>query len=264
MNFGNNSDQDWDKLSEKDQYYWVTTFEKYRDEKMSDDRREEFFGEASDYLNKLLAIIRRHIDPSFQVSRALDFGCGAGRVAVPLAKEASEVIGLDIAKGMLSEARKNSELLGLSNLKVGLSDDSLSEAPGTFNFIHSIYVFQHISFPRGKAIVRQMLNQLDEGGILSLQFLISNDLSTVKKVSYWLRVHVPFVKNILNLVNRKKWSAPMMQLNSYPLNSVVDLLKAGGCDQFYLRNTKDGPYNGVIVMAKKQKQDDFIDLGDIP
>ncbi len=264
MKLGNNSDRDWEKLAEQDRYYWVTTFEKYRDEQMSDDRREEFFGEASDYLEKLLTIIRRHLDPSFKISRALDFGCGAGRVAVPLANVATEVVGLDIAEGLLSEARKNSELLGVSNLKLGLSDDLLSEAPGTFDFIHSIYVFQHIPFSRGQAIIQQMLDRLGEGGVMSLQFLISNDLSAVKKASYWMRVHVPFVKNILNVLNRKKWDAPMMQLNSYPLNSVLDLLKAGGCREFYLRNTKDGPYNGVIVMAKKQTQDDFIDLGDIP
>lgn len=264
MKLGNNSDQDWGKLAEQDRYYWVTTFEKYRDEQMSEDRREEFFGEASDYLEKLLAIIRRHLDPSFKINRALDFGCGTGRVAVPLAKVATEVVGLDIAEGMLSEARKNSEFLGLSNLRVGLSDDSLTEASGPFDFVHSIYVFQHIPFSRGKVIVQQMLDRLDAGGVLALQFLISNDLSKVKKASYWMRVHVSFVKNILNVLNRKKWAAPMMQLNSYSLNSILDLLKAGGCREFYLRNTKDGPYNGVIVIAKKKKPDDFIDLGDIP
>lgn len=266
MRWGNNSDRDWGKLSEKDRYYWVTTFNKYRDSNLSDELRDEFFDEASDYLNKLLSIIRQHVNPDFEVTRALDFGCGAGRVAVPLARIASEVTGLDIAPGMLEEAEKNAGENGLSNLNLALSDDSLSGAKGTFDFIHSIYVFQHIPLSRGLAIVQRMLDRLDEGGVLSLQFLISNDLSRIRRIRYWMRVHLPLVQNLWNLLKRQGWSAPIMQLNSYPLNSVIDLLNEGGCSQFYLRHTKDGPYNGVILIAQKKPvpAQNVVDLGKIP
>jgi len=266
MVFGNNSDRDWNQFGEDNRYYWVTTFGKYRDDHMTDDRWSEFFAESSSYVGKLLQTISMHVDPHFRIRRALDFGCGIGRVSLPLAEVATHVIGLDISDGMLDEARENSRKQGGENLGFFKSDDDLSAASGTFNFIHSIYVFQHIPFVRGKAIVKKMLSILEDGGVLALHFLLSNDLSLRRKVTYWMQVHIPLVKNLLNLRRRQKWSAPMMQLNSYPLNDLIDLMNAEGCVQYHLRYTKDGRYNGVMILAQKKKSEsvDFVDLGLIP
>lgn len=261
-----NSDKDWHKFGQKDPYYWVTTFDQYRDEAFCAERRKEFFAEAETYARKLLSIIRRHVDPSFRPGRMLDFGCGVGRVAVPFSGLAAEVVGADISQSMLAEARRNSDCFGCTNLSWVRSDDQLSEIQGTFDFIHSIWVFQHIHFRRGLKIFQGLLERLDGGGVLSFHFLISNTLSRRRKLAHWLKVHIPLMKNLFNLCQGRKWSDPMMQLHNYDLNAIIDLLKAGGCDQFYLRYTRDGQHNGVIVVAQKKstKNSGFVDLGEIP
>ena len=210
----NNPDAEWQKFGENDPYYWVTTIEKYRDKEFSRDRRSEFFEESGNYVRKLFGIIRRHLDPSFSPGRTLDFGCGVGRVAIPLAEKAEEVVGVDVSDSMLDEARKNRADNNLANLDFYKADDRLSALDGTFGFIHSIYVFQHIPFSRGKTTLRRMLEMLDDDGVLSLQFLISNDLSRLKRLSYWMRLNIPLFKNIHNLLSRKKWNEPLMQLNT--------------------------------------------------
>ena len=264
--FGNNSDKEWGKFGKKDPYYWATTLGKYSDDQLTKERTTEFFSEGQSYARKLLEIICQQIDPSFLPRRVLDFGCGVGRIAIPLSEIAGNVVGIDISETMLAEARKNCREKGVSNLSLIKGDDRLTALTGTFNFIHSIYVFQHIPWARGKVILRQMLKKLDDNGVISLQFLISNTLSRRRRLSYWMQVHLPLVKNFLNLRRGKKWRTPMMQLNSYDLNRVIEMLETVGCRQIYLRHTKESYYKGVIIIAQKQTEEvpGFIDLGNIP
>jgi SAM-dependent methyltransferase len=43
--------------------------------------------------------------------RILDLGCGAGRTTVPLAQDGYRVVGIDLAKPMVDQARRSAELL---------------------------------------------------------------------------------------------------------------------------------------------------------
>ncbi|MCG8619767.1 MAG: class I SAM-dependent methyltransferase [Desulfobacterales bacterium] len=263
--FGNNSDNEWIKFGRKNPYYWVTTKDKFLDDVLNDDRKKEFFSEGRKYAQKLLKIIRRHVDPDFSPQKVLDFGCGVGRVAIPLTHMADSVVGMDVSDTMLDEAKKNARQMEIANLDFVKNDDRVEA--GSFDFIHSIYVFQHIPWPRGRKILERMLDRLDPGGIISIQFLISNTLPPKSRLKYWMKVHLPFVKNIHNLLHRKEWGTPMMQLNAYNLNRITDILRRKGCNHLYLRPTKEGRYRGMIVIAQKNPAGavkDFIDLGDIP
>lgn len=263
---GNNSDSDWEKFGKKEPYYWVTTMDKYQDDQLTEDRLAQFFSEGHGYAIKLIEIIRKHMDPSFFPTRVFDFGCGVGRITIPLARIAQRVVGMDISDSMLTEARKNATRKGFSNLSFVKGDDRLSRLDGTFNFIHSIYVFQHIPWSRGRVILQQLLQRLDDKGVISLQFLISNTLSRHQRLRYKMKVHIPMANNIFNLLARKKWDTPMMQLNSYDLNLVLEILRAGACHQLICRYTQESYYKGVIIIAQKRadRVPGFIDLGDIP
>ncbi|WP_436927283.1 class I SAM-dependent methyltransferase [Halosimplex amylolyticum] len=64
-------------------------------------------------------------------SRALDLGCGAGQIAVPLAAHVGEVVGMDPNERMIDEAREQARTAGASNVEwlVG-SDADLRGAVG--------------------------------------------------------------------------------------------------------------------------------------
>ena len=57
--------------------------------------------------------ITRHVDPTFAPSRTLDFGCGVGRVAIPLARRFEHVVGLDVSPGMLTRAAEAAQRQGV-------------------------------------------------------------------------------------------------------------------------------------------------------
>ncbi len=69
-------------------------------------------GDRKDYVDNVLA--RMEVKPDWTV---LDIGCGPGTLAIPLAKKAKSVTGLDVSSEMLKYLKMNAETNGLNNLK---------------------------------------------------------------------------------------------------------------------------------------------------
>jgi len=142
----------WEEWGRRDPYFGVITNPKFRRSELNDHSKREFFESGQSHAHGVLTTIRRFIDPGFAPRTVLDFGCGVGRLLIPFAKVADEVVGLDVSPSMLKEARRNCDEHGLSNIRLLDSDDSLSTVTGTFDLIHSCIVFQHIPPERGRAI----------------------------------------------------------------------------------------------------------------
>jgi len=262
-----NTDKSWEKLGQQNPFYWVTTMDEYIDEKWNEETQAIFFDDSSKYVYNILKIINKHIDPEFKPISALDFGCGVGRVSIPLSKSCKNVVGADVSSSMLEAAEKLCKQQNIDNIELIKSDDNLSEITGTFNFVHSIYVFQHIPFKRGKKILKKILSSLEPDGVGVFQFLIKNELPASKKLIYWIKVNIPLAHNIFNIIKGKPWNTPMMQLNNYNLNYILQKLKENGCGHSYIRYTKEDYYHGVIIFfqkTEKNENNNFIELGDIP
>jgi 2-polyprenyl-3-methyl-5-hydroxy-6-metoxy-1,4-benzoquinol methylase len=133
----NNSDDEWEKFGKDDPYYGVVSDDKYRNTNLTTDAKEVFFMSGLDYVEHILQKIRQHINPVFSIKRALDFGCGVGRLVIPLSKLSENVTGIDISDSMLCEARKNCDSRDIKNVTLLKSDDCLSLLSGKYDFIHS-------------------------------------------------------------------------------------------------------------------------------
>ncbi len=116
-----NTDRNWCTWAEQDPYYAVLTDPKFRGDAINENRAA-FFESGQAFVRHWLHYIEHHFGP-LQRERALDFGCGVGRLTIPLADHFGVVVGLDIAPAMLEEARRNS---AGTNTEYLLSDDSLS------------------------------------------------------------------------------------------------------------------------------------------
>ena len=89
--------------------------------------------------------------------RGLDFGCGAGRLTFAMAKYAKEVVGVDVAEGMLRVAANgSSRKIRNVELRTTLPAEQV-------DWINSLIVFQHIPPPRGYEILADLVVLLAPG-----------------------------------------------------------------------------------------------------
>jgi len=120
-----NTDKDWECFATSDPYYAVATHEKFHRDNLNEDVRREFFEVGQRHVEQIFKIIHTYFASGFRPSRALDFGCGVGRLVVPLAELCRSVVGVDVSESMLLEAKINCDRRGISNVDFIRGDDEL-------------------------------------------------------------------------------------------------------------------------------------------
>jgi len=254
------TDNEWEKWGQKDPYYGVLTNEKFRGQTLSNEARFEFFESGRTHIDHVIKVCKRHLDGSFSPKRVLDFGCGTGRLIIPLAEMADHVLGLDVSDSMLLEAQKNCNAYAINNVRLLKSDDTLSCLDGCFDFIHSFIVFQHIPVKRGKRLFAKLLNYLADGGICAVQF-------TYSKAIFEKRNGMPPVEGpIRKLINMSKRCVgqldrmifppydPEMPMNPYNVNELFFELQSAGIHQFHVEFTDHGGELGLFLYFQKPKK----------
>jgi SAM-dependent methyltransferase len=242
-----NSDKSWKYWGLKNPYYGVLTSEEFRIENLTLDSKQEFFLSGEKHINSILEFIHNHINPNFTLQKAVDFGCGTGRLLIPLAKQSKEAVGIDISEQMLLEASKNCKSESLNNVEFILSTDDLEKLTGSYNFIHSFIVFQHIPVFRGEQIIQNLFNHLAPSGIGIFHLTYHRNASKFRKAINWLRVQIPFFNNIFNVIQGKKIAEPIMQMNQYSLNRLFSFFQARGVQKIFTEFTEQEGYCGVII-----------------
>ncbi|MEO8464796.1 MAG: class I SAM-dependent methyltransferase [Gammaproteobacteria bacterium] len=247
----NNSDKDWEHLGKIDAYHAVATKEQYRKGNLNADTFSEFFESGRRQCDTVFEIVEQHLAAGFRPMRTLEFGCGVGRMLIPLAERCPHVVGVDVSESMLVEAKRKCEERGITNVELVRGDDELRGVSGDFDFIHSHVVLQHIPTKRGERITARLVELLRPGGVAVLHFAYATEKSRLRRSIPWMRKSVPAVHGVLNLLEGKAFGYPLMQSNRYNLNTIFRLLQAKGCDHSYVRFTSYPANYGVILFFQK-------------
>jgi len=241
------TDKAWEEWGRRDPYFGVITCEKFRRTELTEEAKREFFESGRVHAEYVLQMIRQHIDPGFQPHAVLDFGCGVGRLVVPFARLASEVVGLDVSSSMLLEAKRNCEEQGISNVRLLVSDDSLSTVTGQFDLIHSYIVFQHIPPDRGREIFRGLLGLLQEGGIGAVHFAYSKT-----QFAGTNGVPPPQARRVFRIPDVLPTGGdPEMQMNPYSMTEILYLMQMAGVYRFHAEFSDHGGELGIFLFFQK-------------
>src|ERR1700761_1670726 len=100
------SDASWENYGKRDPYYGVLSDDKFRNQNLSEAVLAAFMQSGETHIDDALKFAESNFGP-LQRGRALDFGCGVGRLLLPLARRFSHAAGLDISDSMLGETRRN-------------------------------------------------------------------------------------------------------------------------------------------------------------
>jgi len=170
--------------------------------------------------------------------RVLDYGCGVGRLSIPLAERCEYVYGLDLVKGVLAEAARNAEELNVTNAE-WVESHRLAELSGQYDMVLSVHVLQHIHTKEGERIFRQLVRGLRPGGVAWINVIVRPN-RPVRSVLRWMwrspTGHLPRRRKArfarLKLLDL---SYVYMMRNSYSLDRLGRLLAAEGVTRWRVR-----------------------------
>ena len=246
------TDKAWQLWGEKEPYYAVLTDEKYLTENLGEHGVEEFFERGRKHLDHTFALIRNHVDATFAPTRALDFGCGTGRVLVPLAECCETVFGVDVSEGMLREAASNcSARIQARNWRLVTTQELLTDPGIRYDFLHSHIVFQHIRRKAGERLLVLLLERLDPGGAIALQFMRRNTAPMARRGFSWLKNRLPFAQRASRLLTGKRQLVAPMEMNAYDIERIKDILTAAGVSNLHLIASEQGVVQSVTIYGRK-------------
>ena len=244
------TDEAWRRWGLKEPFFAVLTDPRYRRENLNAELLEEFFETGRHHALHVLHKCRELAGADFRPSRALDFGCGVGRVTIALALNIESVTGLDVSPAMLNEARVAADRHGVRNIEWLVSDDALSAVAGHFDLIHSCITFQHIEVHRGRILFARLVGLLSPGGVGAIHV-------TYAKERFMSRFGQPPAQvGQLGLQTPGQklddpTRDPEMQMNAYNLGELAFVLQACGIDDFRCEFTDHGGEWGAFLYFRK-------------
>ena len=243
----------WERLA-RDPYYAVLNMERHRDERMTDGDRAAFARSGEQDMARTFEEIRRWVAPGFAPRLAVDFGCGVGRLTMPIARVAQHVTGIDISETMLGEARRNCESDGVVNTTFVSSEAYFARAPvdrEAVDFVHAYIVFQHMPPRTGLWVADALVQNLASGGVGALHFTYARRTTRLRRVVNRLRRVVPGVNALVNRVQGRPLSEPLIPMNEYDMGALFSLLAERGCTHLHARLTDHGGHLGAMLLFQK-------------
>jgi SAM-dependent methyltransferase len=166
--------------------------------------------------------------------RALDFGCGVGRLSQALGDHFSQVVGVDIAPNMVQQARRLNRHGDRVNYLVNSAADLAQLETGSFDFAYSSMVLQHMHPHLQERYIAELLRVVAVDGVLVFQVIHPARLLEPRAV---LKSAIPL--RLLEAYRRYRygdeprfelWSIPARKIRALvrpPAASIVDVWSPG-------------------------------------
>lgn len=129
---------------------------------------DEFFASGRAEIDKVLSLVEKAAgERGHRLSRgrALDFGCGVGRLTQALCRWFEQCDGVDIAESMLEQARGYNKHGERCTYHHNSSDDLILFADESFDFVYTAHVLQHMVPRYSQRYVEEFFRVLKPGGL---------------------------------------------------------------------------------------------------
>jgi SAM-dependent methyltransferase len=159
------SDDFWESAAQADPLWAILSDETKRGRRWD---VNAFFATGRREISLLMYQLRQLGHPP-RTGRALDFGCGVGRLTQALGALFDEVVGVDVSPTMLRLANHVNRTPGSVRYVLNDTNDLRQLESGSFDFVYSDIVLQHLSPAAARAYIEEFLRLLRFGGITVFQ-----------------------------------------------------------------------------------------------
>jgi SAM-dependent methyltransferase len=136
--------EDWERLAEVDAMWAVLTAPDRKGGRWDVD---EFLATGEKEVAHVLAVAESLGRPARR-ERALDFGCGVGRLTRALGGRFEHALGLDVSEGMIERARAMNADVSATEFRVNDAPDLASLDDDSVDLVYSSIVLQHLPSTR--------------------------------------------------------------------------------------------------------------------
>jgi ubiquinone/menaquinone biosynthesis C-methylase UbiE len=245
----------WDRHAATEPYFAVLTEGKYLRANFDAKSEAEFFATGESYVTRSIEVVRQHVTPLFDPHSILEFGCGPGRVAVPLARHFpdAEVVATDVSPAMRELARRNAERLGVTNVTFQSQEELLGGTAG-FDLINASLVFHHIAPSEGIPLLRRLMGHLADRGVGIVSFTYHRATRPAIALARWIRRTAPGANRAANLLLRKPAAMPFLHPYLYDLSTVLATLNDAGCRETHLVTERQGDVDVATIYVRKRAE----------
>jgi 2-polyprenyl-3-methyl-5-hydroxy-6-metoxy-1,4-benzoquinol methylase len=246
-----NESRAWQQLGSLEPYFAVLTNPDFLSANLTPERLEEFFASGEKEVQDLLEDARSLFRFDIPFDSALDFGCGVGRLSIPLARRARRVLAVDTADSMLARARMHCAASQVENVEFLTLNDFFAVPPSSVHLACAHLVLQHVPPSSGDRILRRLLSLVAPEGLLSVDITFHRAGSRFRRVGRWLRAHSRLVHAAASVVRRTRPSLPYVQMNSYDLGSILQAFSVSGFSRHLVTVSSDGPLLNARILSQR-------------
>ena len=156
--------RNWERFGTDDPFWAILTHPEKKGNRWN---RSEFFRLGEEEVAYYVQLISKW-NPLHKAGRALDFGCGVGRLTYPLSKYYKKVIGIDIARSMILKAREFYHL-GSCRFFLNARSDLKIFRQREFDLVLSRLTLQHMLSNYMRTYIKEFHRILNVGGVCLFQ-----------------------------------------------------------------------------------------------
>lgn len=221
-----------------------------------------FFQSGANEVNALLARARA-LHPNMDFDRALDFGCGVGRLSRALSPHFRSVLGVDIAPSMIKRARELNAAYANCEFLQNDSERLANVPDGSVSFVYSNIVLQHMPKQYAFGYIKEFFRVTRPGGLVVFQLPSSNALSPKRLiVSAFLAVAKLLPRPQAIAYRQRKYKgatrelierlpASVMEMHGSAKSKVVQQVQAAGGDILATDFTRNAIWSSYMYYAKR-------------
>lgn len=209
----------WDQFGRSDPFWAVLTAPDKKGNRWS---TEEFLQTGRDEIAALMTYLDAK-GLGHRRRRALDFGCGAGRLTHALAGHFEHVIGLDIAPSMIDVARRLHAHQSNVEFRVNSSSRLESIESDSIDLVYTLLVLQHMRPRYIREYLAEFVRVLGPGGVLVFQLPADTAFPVIVEGGGLKRMLPVTVISLVRAVRRMR-EFPRMEMHGLAREDVERLL----------------------------------------
>ena len=239
----------FDRFAAREPYFSVLTDPKFRRDRLTPETEREFFASGEAIVTWMLDVIDAGLVPQFAPMSTLEYGCGVGRLALPLARRPGSVTAVDRSSAMLALAKQEANRCGLAHIAFQTPAE-LWASKRTFDLVVCYHVLQRQRRPAAIALLRQLFGLVGPAGVGVFQWPYRSADDGLIGATRWVRASVPGVNAIVNRLRRKPAGDPFIPTHTFELNEGLAVLEDAGADLIHVTLERHEHLDYAIAFAK--------------